>query len=118
MAKKNVAALMSGLINMSETDTDEPMIEDSKKEIQEQSSIPSVIVVEKTRKRGRPQKENKVSEDRISAFNIESELFRKLKYIALIDDLTPIEEIREAIKKYVADWENENGKIRIPRKNS
>lgn len=109
MAKKNLSALMSGIMG-----TPDPQQEEV--ETSRSNNTPDPVESEKTKlpekKRGRPR--NVTKEER-ATFIINPELLRKIKYISLVDGLMQKEILDEALKNYISEWENRNGTIRIPR---
>lgn len=68
------------------------------------------------RKPGRPKKNETNNDDIRATFIISAELLRKIKYISLMEDLLQKDVVGTALSDYVSKWEQENGKIRMPKK--
>lgn len=64
---------------------------------------------------GRPRKGDD-NDDTSATFIISSELLKKIKYICLMEDAMQKDVVGEALSLYVSKWEEDNGKIRIPKK--
>ncbi|ROT11948.1 hypothetical protein EEL50_12685 [Muribaculaceae bacterium Isolate-105 (HZI)] len=120
MAKKNLASLMNGIMGDSK-----PMVSEVSSE--ERLEIPVSEVTEEMKdnleakrrqKVGRPRKGesgSKVEETR-ATFIVDPELIRKIKYISLVENNLLKDVISEALSSFIKSWEEENGKIRLPKK--
>ncbi len=64
---------------------------------------------------GRPKKSSIENETR-ATFVVSADLLRKMKYISLMEDKLQQEVLNEALSSYVSKWEEENHKIKMPKK--
>lgn len=99
MAKKNISSLVSGLMG----DTQPATPQDQTQE----SDIPA------PKKIGRPKMD---SNDIKATIVISPDLMRKVKYVALMEDAMIKTIVDSALSRYIEEWEEENGKIRFPKK--
>lgn len=111
MAKKNLSALMSGIMGQPEQvdSLTEPLPSPSYNSVYEESKVGKP----EGRKRGRPKKDNKGER---STFIVDPEIMKKIKYICLVDGKMQMEVIDEALTNYIKSWEADNGRIRLPHK--
>lgn len=111
MAKKNLQSLMSGIIGTEPTQQDFPANppQDNEKVAQEiKPEIPRAT-------RGRPRRAD--SEEKVrTTFVLSADLPRKLRYISLMEDILQQDIVAQALNDYIAKWEAENGKIKMPKK--
>ena len=65
---------------------------------------------------GRPKKETsaKQSNETRATFIVDADIVRKLKYISLAEGRLLKEVVNTALTGYIAQWESENGQIRLP----
>ncbi len=122
MAKKNLASLMKGIMG------------DAKPTIPEETSsttqeVPVSVVTEEMKENleakrrqnvGRPRKgeTGKQTNEVRATFIVDPEVVRKLKYVSLAEGSLLKDVIAEALNSYLATWESENGKIRLPKMKS
>lgn len=121
MAKKNIAALMNGLMGASKE-------EHSGESTSTPTDLPSGMAETEDREKmltkkryqnvGRPPKgEVRSKNDEIRAtFIVSPEIVRKLKFISLVESSLLKDVINTALTGYIDQWENENGTIKLPRK--
>ena len=121
MAKKNLASLMNGIMGdskpaVSETSSEEPQnlpVSEVTDEMRES------LEAKRRRNVGRPRKGEsgspKTGEVR-ATFIVDPEVVRKLKYISLVENNLLKDVIGEALSSFIESWEEENGKIRLPKK--
>ena len=115
MAKKDLSSLMSGILGEPAQEEKKPIITDAAEVTPEMESS-----LEEKRKRnvGRPRKDStgKGSADVHATFIVNPELIRKMKYVSLVEGKLLKEVIGAALTDYLANWEANNGKIRLPKK--
>ncbi|MBD5195079.1 MAG: hypothetical protein HDS87_05095 [Bacteroidales bacterium] len=116
MAKKNLASLMNGIMGepnqevvKSENQIIEPASEPESSEVTEE--MKENLETKRYRNVGRPKKE-----ETRATFIVDPELIRKLKYISLVESNLLKDIISEALTGYINEWEEENGKIKLPKK--
>ncbi len=111
MAKKNLHSLMSGIIGTGNNagSTPEPF-----KLTISTAQQPNNPTASKPRP-GRPKRSTIENETR-ATFAVSVDLLRKVKYISLMEDKLQQDVVNEAISLYVANWEEENGKIKMPKR--
>lgn len=125
MAKKNLASLMNGIMgepkpqeaNITETHgAIEQSYDESTSDVTE--DMKESLEAKRYRNVGRPKKGTASSkkEETRATFIVNPELIRKLKYISLVESSLLKDVIAEALTGYIEEWENENGKIRLPKK--
>ena len=109
MAKKNLHNLMSGIIgdNTGQGSNDVMEPQNNLEDASPKSNVSS------TPRRGRPKKEN---DDTRTTLIISAELLRKIKYVSLMENSTLKDIVDDALSLYVSKWEQDNGKIRLPKK--
>lgn len=120
MAKKNLASLMNGIMGDSKPAVSEISSEESQNlpvsEVTDE--MKESLEAKRRRNVGRPRKgesgSTKTSEVR-ATFIVNPELIRKIKYISLVENNLLKDIIGEALTSYIAFWESENGKIRLPK---
>lgn len=124
MAKKNLASLMNGIMGEpkpQDTTTNENPVVESVNDIHS-SEVTEEMKENLEAKRysnvGRPKKgtSNVKKEETRATFIVDPELIRKLKYISLVESSLLKDIISEALTSYINAWEEENGKIRLPKK--
>ena len=102
MAKKNLAALMNGIMG-------DP--------ISESQDISSSQEEQLVRKPGRPRRTDSDKAKEIRAtFIVNQDILQKIKYVSLVDGNLLKDVIDIALSKYIEEWEEQNGKIRIPKR--
>lgn len=108
MAKKNLASLMSGI--MGETPGTENTVAASsikpsnKEELNQTKRSP-----------GRPKLVIAKGKEEVRAtFIVSEELLKKMKYIALAEDVLLKEVLNSSLSQYIAEWESKNGRIKLP----
>lgn len=120
MAKKNLASLMNGIMGDSK-----PVVSEVSSEERQEVPVSEVtdemkdsLEAKRRQNVGRPRKgENGSKTNEVRAtFIVDPEVVRKLKYISLVESNLLKEVIAEALIEYIEEWENENGKIRLPNK--
>lgn len=114
MAKKNIASLMSGLMGeptSSGNDTSISSLPNKEEKTSEDSTKAG------RRRPGRPRKGETVepSNEIRATFIVNQDLIKKIKYISLVDDSLLKDVIDNALSEYIANWESENGEIRLPK---
>ena len=75
------------------------------------------LEAKRRQKVGRPRKgesSSKTSEVR-ATFIVDPEVVRKLKYISLVESNLLKDVIGEALTLFIESWEEENGKIKLPK---
>lgn len=120
MAKKNLASLMNGIMGDSKPAVSETSSEESQNlpvsEVTDE--MKESLEAKRRRNVGRPRKGesgSKVQETR-ATFIVDPELIRKIKYISLVENNLLKDVIGEALSSFIESWEEENGKIRLPKK--
>lgn len=123
MGKKNLASLMNGIMGepnqevvKSDNQLIEPADEPESSEVTEE--MKESLEPQRYRNVGRPKKgttASKKEETRVT-FIVDPELIRKLKYISLVESSLLKDIISEALTGYINEWEEENGKIKLPKK--
>lgn len=117
MAKKNVSALLSGIIGTEEPEPiSNPVETEPTESVPEPAEAETPAVEAPKRSVGRPRKDPKKTEEIRATFIIDPEHIRKMKYISLIEDKLLKEILGEALEAYINAWESANGKIRLPSK--
>ncbi|MCM1377148.1 MAG: hypothetical protein NC097_05410 [Clostridium sp.] len=138
MAKKSLASLMVGIMGDEPAKTTEPEVSSTPtpevvEETPAEADIQEVAIEENskeenskeenpesTRRRrvGRPRKgETPVKSDEIRAtFIVDPAQMKKIKYISLAEGNLLKETLYNALEQYIADWEEENGRIKLPGK--
>lgn len=102
MAKKNLAALMNGI--MGDPISESPDVSSSHEDCP-------------IRKPGRPRRTDSEKEREVRAtFIVNQDILQKIKYVSLVDGCLLKDVIDKALSKYLEDWENHNEKIRIPKR--
>lgn len=119
MAKKNLASLMNGIMG-----ENKPVVSEGSSEEQQEVPVSEVtdemkdsLEAKRRQKVGRPRKGesgSKTNEVR-ATFIVDPEVVRKLKYISLVESNLLKDVISEALNSYIESWEEENGKIRLPK---
>ncbi len=113
MAKKNLSSLMDRILG---DDNAQVQVFPPAPEITEQMN--AGLHAKRYEKAGRPKKgetkEN--SKDIRATIIVNSDLMRKIKYISLIDEILIKDVIGDALTKHIEDWENANGRIKLPSK--
>ena len=115
MAKKNLASLMSGIMS-DETPANVPVEVASTPEVTDE--MRDNLEARRKKNVGRPRKDEVVvrpNEIR-ATFIVDPELVRKVKYISLVEGNLLKDVINSALRNYINAWEEENVKIRIPKK--
>lgn len=116
MAKKNLTSVLGGIIGSNPEV--QPVVDAQAPEITEE--MEEKLEARRRQNVGRPRKmssiERKPSNDTRATFIVDAELLRKLKYISLAESLLLKEALNTALTNYVEAWEEENGKIRLPKK--
>ena len=102
---------MSGIIGSEAATTEQQPNAETPAQSKIQTSQPEEQAPK--RKPGRPKKQN---DDMRTSFIISSELVRKIKYISLMEDKIMKDIIDDALSLYVENWEQENGRIKLPKK--
>lgn len=117
MAKKNLHSLMSGIIGDNDPLPSNAHVEPSVAPQHSPESVSSKTQPDSTTKRGpgRPKK-NDGNDNTRATFIVSAELLRKIKYISLMDERLQSEVVGEALSLYVSKWENDNGKIKLPKR--
>ena len=121
MAKKNLASLMNGIMGDSKPAVSETSSEESQNlpvsEVTDE--MKESLEAKRRRNVGRPRKgesgSTKTSEVR-ATFIVDPEVVRNLKYISLVENNLLKDVIGEALSSFIESWEEENGKIRLPKK--
>ena len=67
-------------------------------------------------KKGEPVKSAKKPQEIRATFIVNPDLLRKVKYISLVEGILLKDVISEALNNYVDAWEENNRKIKLPRK--
>ena len=67
-------------------------------------------------KKGEPVKSAKKPQEIRATFIVNPDLLRKVKYISLVEGILLKDIISEALNNYVDAWEENNRKIKLPRK--
>lgn len=111
MAKKNLQSLMSGIIG-SLPETSAPDVSTPQDSMKKQQEAPQSA---ERPTRGRPRRADLEQKVR-TTFVLPADLPRKLRYISLMDDILQQDIVAEALNDYIAKWEAENGKIKMPKK--
>ncbi|MBD5583779.1 MAG: hypothetical protein HDQ88_01730 [Clostridia bacterium] len=123
MGKKNLASLMNGIMGepnqeviKSDNQLIEPSAEPESLEVTEE--MKENLETKRYRNVGRPKKGTTTSkkEETRATFIVDPELIRKLKYISLVESSLLKDIISEALTGYINEWEEENGKIKLPKK--
>lgn len=123
MGKKNLASLMNGIMGepnqkvvKSDNQIIEPVTEPESSEVTEE--MKENLETKRYRNVGRPKKGTNTpkKEETRATFIVDPELIRKLKYISLVESSLLKDIISEALTGYINEWEEENGKIRLPKK--
>lgn len=111
MAKKNLTSLISGIMgeNMEST-----IVETHAPEIT--SEMQDNLEAKRRQNVGRPKKETsaKQSNETRATFIVDADIVRKLKYISLAEGRLLKEVVNTSLTGYIAQWESENGQIRLP----
>lgn len=111
MGKKNLSALMDGLMGAQEQES-EPKAPEVKEPIPStpvsgNDSKQKELPAEEKSKRGRPSKSGYT----VSTYKIEDNNLKKMKYIAYVEDCNKMDIINDALRLYFEKWESENGPI-------
>ncbi len=108
MAKKNLSALMSGIMG------DSPATEQSSEVIPTPKEPTEQLRYKKV---GRPSKSEhrEPSQETRATFILPTDILWKLKFIGLIDNRLIKDVVGTALKEYVNKWEKENGPIKPPK---
>lgn len=109
MAKKNLHSLMSGIIgpdNNIDTPVETP---------NNPTTLPTNNQTTTKPRPGRPKK-SLIKDEKRMTLAVSADLLRKVKYISLMDDRLLQDVVNEALLSYVAQWEEENHKIKMPKK--
>ena len=124
MAKKNLASLMNGIMGepkpqeatIPDNQMIDPAAEPESSEVTEE--MKENLETKRYRNVGRPKKGTTISkkEETRATFIVDPELIRKLKYISLVESSLLKDIISEALTGYINEWEEENGKIKLPKK--
>lgn len=110
MAKKNLSALMSGIMGQPEPVTP---AQEEHIPVNSNQDPKTVDVKPGERKRGRPRNENNVER---ATFIVDPEVMRQIKYICLVEGKMQKDLIDEALRRYIGYWEAQNGRIKLPNK--
>ena len=114
MAKKNLSALMSGIMG-GEKEERTPAAAQAAPEVTEE--MRESLAEKRNQKRGRPRKEGeKAAADIRATFIVNSDTLRKLKYVTLIEGKLQKDVLDEALNAYLEAWQQENGRINLPKK--
>ena len=94
----------------------EPVAEPESLEVTEE--MKDYLETKRYRNVGRPKKgtTSTKKEETRATFIVDPELIRKLKYISLVESSLLKDVISDALTGYINEWEEENGKIRLPKK--
>ncbi len=65
---------------------------------------------------GRPKKNPADNDDTRATFVVSAELLRKVKYISVMEDCLLKDIVNDALSLYVSKWEENNEKIKMPKK--
>lgn len=98
MAKKNIHALMNGIIGSAPSPAKTPAAVDA--------DIPSA-----PKSNSHPS-----SDDTRATFIVPAHLVKKIKFIAVMEDRMQKDIVRDALAEYVGRWEKENSEINLNRK--
>lgn len=101
-----------------------PVVSEGSSEEQQEVPVSEVtdemkdsLEAKRRQKVGRPRKGesgSKTNEVR-ATFIVDPEVVRKHKYISLVESNLLKDVISEALNSYIESWEEENGKIRLPK---
>ena len=95
--------------------------EETKERLQISPELLEALNKERVKKSGRPRKDGerptqetgtKEGETR-ATFIVDKALLKKIKYISVMETKLHKDIVNEALSKYIAEWEAENGKIKI-----
>lgn len=120
MAKKNLMSLMDGI--MGEDRKEETPVGEIRTEPAPESKpaanvepAPEKPAPEKSVRKGpgRPKKE--AANETRATFIVNNDLLRKIKYISLVEGCMQKDVLDRALQEYIDAWQEENGKIRLPR---
>lgn len=120
MAKKNLMSLMDGI--MGEDRKEEAPVGEIRTESAPEPKpaanvepAPEKPAPEKSVRKGpgRPKKE--AANETRATFIVNNDLLRKIKYISLVEGCMQKDVLDRALQEYIDAWQEENGKIRLPR---
>lgn len=120
MAKKNLMSLMDGIMGedrKEETPVGEIRTEPAPepKPAANVEPAPEKPAQEKSVRKGpgRPKKE--AANETRATFIVNNDLLRKIKYISLVEGCMQKDVLDRALQEYIDAWQEENGRIRLPR---
>lgn len=118
MAKKNLASLMNGIMGDNRQQETEVHEKSETTAVEVSDEMKANLEANRRRNVGRPRKgESGTKTDEVRAtFIVDPELIRKVKYISLVDGSLLKDVISQALTTFIDNWEEENGKIRLPKK--
>lgn len=114
MAKKDLQALMSGIMGTSSTDSSL-----SQSTAKTETAPDSSIQEQKSPSSDNPQpgekNHNESTGDVLTrtSFQLPSEMLKKLKYISMMEECSQREIVMKALWAYIDRWEATNGKIKF-----